>query len=221
MKNYAKRTLKASNGITLIALVITIIVLLILAGISISMLSGDNGILQKATDAKTKTERQSVVEQARTDVLGYQVENKGSYLQKSQLKSVLDNYFNDVPDVDNLPDGEELLNKEFTTLDKYGSYIIKVSEIYDGKLTTETNRTIITFYIDEAPYQAYEGMNFGEWVQSDFNTANFYLADKGWDDLCICSNLSGKTMYRYNPDFEIIYPSTIIMNGYDYYAEWD
>jgi len=39
MKNHTKNSLKASNGITLIALVITIIVLLILAGISISMLS--------------------------------------------------------------------------------------------------------------------------------------------------------------------------------------
>ena len=39
VKNYTKKSLKASNGITLIALVITIIVLLILAGISISMLS--------------------------------------------------------------------------------------------------------------------------------------------------------------------------------------
>ena len=44
------KTLKSNEkAITLIALVITIIVLLILAGISISMLSGDNGILQKAT----------------------------------------------------------------------------------------------------------------------------------------------------------------------------
>lgn len=55
MKNYKKKELISSNGITLIALVITIIVLLILAGISISMLSGDNSILQKATDAKEQT----------------------------------------------------------------------------------------------------------------------------------------------------------------------
>ena len=41
-----------NKGITLIALVITIIVLLILAGISISMLSGDNSILRRATQAK-------------------------------------------------------------------------------------------------------------------------------------------------------------------------
>ncbi|MFR8233346.1 MAG: Tfp pilus assembly protein FimT/FimU [Clostridia bacterium] len=45
--------LKVSNkGITLIALVITIIVLLILAGVSIAMLTGDNGILTQATGAK-------------------------------------------------------------------------------------------------------------------------------------------------------------------------
>ena len=48
--------MKKNKGITLIALVITIIVLLILAGVAISMLSGENGILRKATEAKTKTE---------------------------------------------------------------------------------------------------------------------------------------------------------------------
>ena len=43
------------KGITLIALVVTIIVLLILAGISISMLTGQNGILNRASEAKEKT----------------------------------------------------------------------------------------------------------------------------------------------------------------------
>ena len=45
-----------NNGITLIALVITIIVLLILAGVSISMLTGENGILTQAQNAKKETE---------------------------------------------------------------------------------------------------------------------------------------------------------------------
>lgn len=44
--------LKKNNGITLIALVITIIVLLILAGVSIAMLTGDNGVLTRASSAK-------------------------------------------------------------------------------------------------------------------------------------------------------------------------
>ncbi len=45
-----------NNGITLIALVVTIIVLLVLAGISISMLTGQNGILNRAQEAKKNTE---------------------------------------------------------------------------------------------------------------------------------------------------------------------
>ena len=49
--------MRRNKGITLIALVITIIVLLILAGVAISMLSGENGILKKAAEAKTKTEQ--------------------------------------------------------------------------------------------------------------------------------------------------------------------
>ena len=47
-----KTNQKSNSGITLIALVVTIIVLLILAGIAISMLSGDNSILQKTTETK-------------------------------------------------------------------------------------------------------------------------------------------------------------------------
>ena len=49
--------MKRNKGITLIALVITIIVLLILAGVAIAMLSGENGILKKAAQAKTETEQ--------------------------------------------------------------------------------------------------------------------------------------------------------------------
>lgn len=45
-----------NKGITLIALVVTIIVLLILAGVTIATLTGDNGVLTRANDAKTQTE---------------------------------------------------------------------------------------------------------------------------------------------------------------------
>lgn len=51
-----------NKGITLIALVITIIVLLILAGISISMLTGNNSIITKAGEAKTATELTGIKE---------------------------------------------------------------------------------------------------------------------------------------------------------------
>ena len=51
------KTKRNSKGITLIALVITIIVLLILAGVTIAALSGDNGILTRAKETKERTER--------------------------------------------------------------------------------------------------------------------------------------------------------------------
>ena len=58
-----KRNKKRKNsGITLIALVITIIVLLILAGVSVAMLTGENGILTQAQNAKNRTEEAKVNE---------------------------------------------------------------------------------------------------------------------------------------------------------------
>ena len=60
--------MKNQNGITLIALVITIIVLLILAGVAIAMLSGENGILKKASDASEDTKISSAKEIAVTDL---------------------------------------------------------------------------------------------------------------------------------------------------------
>lgn len=51
-----KNFIQTNKGITLIALVITIIVLLILAGVTIATLTGDNGILSRASEAKEKTQ---------------------------------------------------------------------------------------------------------------------------------------------------------------------
>ena len=65
MKISLKDNLKTNKGITLIALVITIIVLLILAGVSIAMLTGDNGILTKSQNAKTKTKDAEVDERVK------------------------------------------------------------------------------------------------------------------------------------------------------------
>ena len=69
-KKKVRRNLKMSNnkGITLIALVITIIVLLILAGVSIAMLTGDNGILTQGTNASADTKVAEAKEIAGLDI---------------------------------------------------------------------------------------------------------------------------------------------------------
>ncbi len=58
------------KGITLIALVITIIVLLILAGVTIAMITGEDGILRKASEAADATKKATVREQVQAEVLG-------------------------------------------------------------------------------------------------------------------------------------------------------
>ena len=72
MKNErnTKQLIKTSNGITLIALVITIIVLLILAGVTIATLTGDNGILGKAKTAKTTNDEEKAKEQIKIAIMG-------------------------------------------------------------------------------------------------------------------------------------------------------
>jgi len=69
MKQKLNSWLKRKNGVTLIALVITIIVLLILAGVTIAMLTGDNGIISKAQKAKDSTEEAKERENAELKVV--------------------------------------------------------------------------------------------------------------------------------------------------------
>ncbi len=73
-ENKAKSEKRQNAGITLIALVITIIVLLILAGVSIATLTGDNGIFSKSSEAKKESEIASVKEQAQLDISNYVAE---------------------------------------------------------------------------------------------------------------------------------------------------
>ena len=63
--------MKNNKGITLIALVVTIIVLLILAGVSIAMLSGQNGILNRARDAREQSTKGSLDEAVKIVVGNY------------------------------------------------------------------------------------------------------------------------------------------------------
>ena len=88
----SKKDIKANKGITLIALVITIIVLLILAGVTIATLTGDNGLLKKATTAKQDKEDSKELELIKLSVSAAQVAGKGTITTENlnnELKSNL------------------------------------------------------------------------------------------------------------------------------------
>ena len=61
---------KRDNGITLIALVVTIVVLLILAGVSISLIVDNNGVIQKSKEARTQTKEAKEKEEITLAVAG-------------------------------------------------------------------------------------------------------------------------------------------------------
>ena len=88
-KNTTEKAKKQNKGITLIALVITIIVLLILAGVTIATLTGDNGLLTKAGEAKNASEKANIHEKVQLALNEWQItkninpnENFGNVLRK-------------------------------------------------------------------------------------------------------------------------------------------
>ena len=86
MKNDNK---KRNKGITLIALVITIIVLLILAGVTIATLTGDNGILTKANKAKETTEIEEEKEIIKVSIMQIKAGNENGELKEEELNNAL------------------------------------------------------------------------------------------------------------------------------------
>ena len=88
-----KNVLKEKSGITLIALVITIIVLLILAGVSIAMLTGDNGILTQAKEAKEAniagTEKEQIQLAMQSLKMKKQADNVSTQVTPAELQEQL------------------------------------------------------------------------------------------------------------------------------------
>ena len=118
MKIVLKERLKTHKGITLIALVITIIVLLILAGVAIATLTGDNGIIAKAQQAKMQNDKANEKEQIDLAVLASKINNDAS-IDKKTLRKELDGISN-------------LIESGIPTSDEYSFPLILV-----GKTGTE------------------------------------------------------------------------------------
>ena len=152
-----------NKGITLIALVITIIVLLILAGISISMLAGDNGILQRATTTKENTYNSQIQERINLAYHSSLVDGQGKLTEPS-IENELKKEFN-----------KDTLEKGW--LDKTsveGKWRITIDGVsLDIPEGISETMEMITFYIE---YEKYEGIweysvakgtTFEEWIEND------------------------------------------------------
>ena len=126
--------MRRERGITTIGLVVTIIVMLILAGVTIYLMQGNSGIISKADESKSQTERKEVIEKAKMTVSEKVVNNRGNELTRSELKEILEQYFINVPE-------DYTLETILKTKEENGKYEIKVSEIYDRDIVTENEET--------------------------------------------------------------------------------
>ncbi len=144
-----KLNLKERKGITLIALVITIIVLLILAGVSIAMLTGQNGILTQAQNAKTTSEYKSAEEKVKLAIMAARSQSETGTLDADKLiAEIANNYGGTASKTDNgfpvnaTVDGKNFYidqdGNEGETQDRTG---LKVGDYINYKPDTEEGKT--------------------------------------------------------------------------------
>ena len=131
---------EAQKGITLIALVITIIVLLILAGVSIAMLTGQNGILTQAQNAKTTNESKSAEEKVKLAVMGARADD--GTLTVGKLRTELANYGGTV-EGDTFPVTATVDGKSFT-VDANGNVTVSGSSTDPNPPAPTENGTLGT-----------------------------------------------------------------------------
>lgn len=110
----------ANKGITLIALIITIIILLILAGISISAIT-NKGLFQKAKDAEKNYENAQVEEDVKLAVMSLQVEESQKAMTQDEKRKFLED--------------ELKLQQEESTVTFYGAGFLAKYEGYEFKIS--------------------------------------------------------------------------------------
>ena len=154
---------KNEKAITLIALVVTIVVLLILASVSISMLAGENGIITQTQKAKLENRGGTVEERVnlwKTEIATTEYSKLDVDTEEQMLQKLID---------------EELVIED-TELDRDAKTITIGSRVIDYS-------TIITIYIEginETLYISYkDGMTWKEFVESSYNDVGMRIDESG------------------------------------------
>ena len=208
---------KKEKGVTLIALVVTIIVLIILAGISITTLTGDKGLIDEATNTSSEAQRESIIEKIQADLLKEKTKT-GNTPTKDELKAIIEeNGYNEGTLGDN----------NFVTKD--GGYTIDYDEIigWENNLTVEElkvgdkvnyidkqGNTIECIVLYDTNYNETNGTNYGiQIIASDvvcdvtlgyndpttIGNTNFEKAKYSYDN--VISTLNKKALEYLNAEY--------------------
>ena len=135
-----KNNLKQKKGITLIALVITIVVLLILAGVTIAMLTGENGILGKATTAKAKSAEEEAREKVSLMLASWKMEKA---INNADFDNYIENYSEDIQSF-----GIETIIKDNVQEGLYFAQVKIENKTYYVEIVIENNNAEIKNVLD-------------------------------------------------------------------------
>ena len=173
--NKEKNIVKKQTGITLIALVITIIILLILAGVSIAMLTGNNGILTQAKLAKENTELAKEDEENKlADTNEYINEQLGNAVSgEIVLETKKDNYVDSNGDKATIPAGFTVskITEEQKVSEGLVIYDIPKSEVSNVDWDTAATKYNQFVWIPVANAEKY---------QRDFTYPSYYYLNNAW-----------------------------------------
>ena len=175
------RKLGKEKGITLIALVITIIVLLILAGVSIAMLTGENGILSQAQNAKERTEVEAEREAVSLAYTSAYAKNNGEgNVTSSQMQDALDDNGTDAEASGNLivyfPDSKRYYTVkngvvEGPTTDKPETALTLVAMFENGETCDKKDGTCTDeTHLHIGDYVNYNPGAYGSYTSTGANT---------------------------------------------------
>lgn len=222
---------KNNKGITLIALIITIIVLLILAGVALATLTGDSGILSNSDKAKEQTNLANSKEQVELAIQGALTEGVGKVT-----------YGKLVGELDKLIGAG---NYTITPNDEVGPWTVTVTKtdyttiVYtNGKIEASTgseNAKEITFkltmFTEEFTLTAYEGEDWYTWVSRitldglrdlgfTADDIDFFdhLIENPTDYLAVAWGMAGSYYIRSTDGVEQI-GSHVIVDGMSYNVE--
>ena len=186
-----KHKINTKSGITLIALVVTIIVLLLLAGISIQMLTGDNGILNRTGQAKENTDKAQLEEQVKLATLSAITNGRGNITDTS-LKNELKKNINGLSD-SNI-NGNDKNGWTVKDGDK-GYYISPNGEVYEASWVENSDGTIdrldgavtgikIGDKINETSTRTVDGKEFdGQWRVLGVENGQLLLVSANYVDV--------------------------------------
>lgn len=192
-----------NKGITIIALIITIVILLILAGITIGTLTGENGLIKNSNNAKLENEianEKEILEQATIEAMG---KEKYGNLNKDNLEEVMNRLVGEgKTEISDLGEEFEVTfidSKRYYEVDKngnVGNYQIEVQDKYPGDITKDENGNELEG-TEEKPYEVNCIEDLIEWSQNYtmYNSKHIILK----------RNLNFKSKYSYSNSASLEY----------------